>query len=220
MGFGKFVDSIQGRVSTMIPQPITVSDHTLSRKYPLVNESDRVAVFAIKPDMKAGPWIAGGAVLRWYQGQSIALNDIDIYCNSVHQATELAKRLHKQFPNIEEQFSSKFATTYFVNTPDKDWTIQIIKTRDFDDPQDIISGFDISVCKLVTDGTTLAVGKHTAYDIKHNLLRIDDIRPDSIKRFAKYIAYGYMPVEGLFNRIVNNPESKTKYNIEEEYNGI
>ena len=47
--------------------------------YPTVPHSDREAVAVIEPDVKQGPWIAGGAALRWYQGLTVGDNDIDAY---------------------------------------------------------------------------------------------------------------------------------------------
>ena len=50
--------------------------------FPTINEDDSEAATLIWPDIQRGPWIAGGACLRWYQGQPVGENDIDVFCAS------------------------------------------------------------------------------------------------------------------------------------------
>ena len=54
-------------------------------EFPCVHRDDSEPLSIIWPDLKQGPWIAGGACLRWYQCQPVGENDIDIFCSSAEQ---------------------------------------------------------------------------------------------------------------------------------------
>lgn len=207
--------------------------HTITPDIPSWNESSQVfntvhyndwtPVHLISPDMKTGPWIAGGAVLHWYQHTPIGQSDIDVFCKDDKQAQKLVKQF-KGYNCCHVAYESDNATTFkffTVKEPIRSWTIQIIVKNYFNSPEEIIERFDISACKLVTDGYSYILGENTAADIRTKTLRMDyPIRSDSPKRFVKYIAYGYRPVEGLYNNIVNNSEIDWNFTQESDYNGI
>ena len=39
--------------------------------YPTVHKEDQLPVNIIMPDLNTGPWIAGGACLRWFQNNPV-----------------------------------------------------------------------------------------------------------------------------------------------------
>lgn len=191
--------------------------------YPSIPEIDVPIVSIIKPDLANGPWIAGGAALGWYKGESMADTDgdIDIFFVSYEQLQDTANRLNNATKSMFQKYDSKYAKTYEVNLSDKSWTIQLIKCRYMEQPQDIIDAFDISVCEVVTDGNKFLLGQNTAYDIRNSLLRFKyPLREDAIKRYAKYYAYGYRPVEGTWERVVNNPQGKKAFAADEDYHNV
>ena len=190
-----------------------------SEKYPLVNSIDQEPINVIDPNWANGPWIAGGAVLRWYQGQPVGESDIDVFCSSALQADTLIATI-KSYGRYTTKFESENATTlsYTSHHGDKHWTLQIIKRRFFSSAEEIIDNFDISVCKLATDGKNLSLGSNTAKDIREKNLRFQmPLQPDALKRLTKYWTYGYRPVEGTIESIQNNPVGKWHFNSDEDY---
>lgn len=187
--------------------------------YPLINSADQEPINIIGPDWTKGPWIAGGAVLRWYQNQPVGESDIDIFCSSALQADTVISKI-KSYGRYTTKFESDNATTlsYTSHDGEKNWTLQIIKRRFFISAEEIIDNFDISVCKLATDGKNLSLGIDTAKDIREKNLRFQmPLQPDALKRLTKYWTYGYRPVEGTIEAIQNNPVAKWHFNSDEDY---
>ena len=99
------------------------------------------------------------------------------------------------------------------------WTIQIIRRRFFNNYEEIIKNFDITVCQIVTDGTYIELGEYTARDIREKNLRMSQpLHDDAVKRLTKYWVYGYRPVDGLIDAIVKNPTGRWAFNPSEDYN--
>lgn len=185
--------------------------------YPTVHQDDWIPVTAIQPNFEKGPWIAGGAGLRWYQGQPVGESDIDVYCNSPMQA-ELLQRRISELLTYTERFRSENAVTLEVSKDSKTWTVQIIKKSYYTDMQKIIDGFDISVCQVATDGDQFLLGRETARDIRERNLRMRmPLQPDALKRLVKYWTYGYRPVDGLLEAVQSNPVGRWEFNPAEDY---
>lgn len=174
--------------------------------YTCIPKYDTIAVELIEPDMHRGPWIAGGAALQWYQDKEVGLHDIDVFCRTPQQAQQLIdKLLRKYSDNTQLLFKSENAYTISV-IPDryvaKSWKIQIITKEYFDNVEQVLNRFDITVCKIATDGFTWHLGPQMAADLRTRTLRMVYVKPDSIKRYSKYMAYGFMPTDGLFEQVV------------------
>jgi hypothetical protein len=189
--------------------------------YPTVVYQDREPVSIIRPG-KNGPWIAGGACLRWYQGLPVQDADIDVFCNSKEQAQTLIDEV-RSYGRYSNKFTSDNATTidYHVKhlgVSPSTWTIQIITKRYYSNMQEVIDNFDLSVCQVATDGTSWALGKHTAKDIREKNLRMSlPLMPDALKRLVKYWTYGYRPVDGLVEAVQTNPVARWAFSPEEDY---
>lgn len=169
--------------------------------YKTVHPSDIEAVMLVNPNLTTGPWVAGGAILHWYNNTPVGFSDIDVFCKDNQQATTLISKL-KGTEDVVVCFESDNATTFRYNNYQR---IQIITREFFATPQDVIDRFDISVCRLLTDGYTFMLGEHTAHDIRTKTLRMKlPIREEGVKRYIKYLAYGYRPVDGLHQEIVNS----------------
>lgn len=188
--------------------------------FPMVHHRDFEPISIISPNMEKGPWIAGGAPLRWYQGQPVGDSDIDIFCSNVKQAIDLVDSF-KSYGRYHTKAESDNAVTleYWPKDDyDKKWTIQVIRRRYFNNASDIIKNFDISVCQIVTDGTSIQMGTYTARDIREKNLRMEiPVAPDAVKRLTKYWTYGYRPVDGLLQAIMNDPATKWEFNPSEDY---
>ena len=62
-------------------------------EFPTVHRADNEPVNLIWPDIDHGPWIAGGAALRWYQGLPVGENDIDVFCADTKQAADVIENI-------------------------------------------------------------------------------------------------------------------------------
>lgn len=186
---------------------------------PTCHNDDAEPLTIIWPDLERGPWIAGGACLRWYQGQPVGDNDIDIFCSSAEQAQKLVDEI-KSYGRYSVKFESENATTlsYHNKSGDKFWTLQIIKRRYFKNLKEVIDNFDISVCQIGTGGQEWLLGTTTACDIREKNLRMRmPLQPDAAKRLAKYWTYGYRPVEGLLDAVRTNPNANQEFLIDGDY---
>lgn len=188
-------------------------------RVPCCHNEDQEPVTIIWPDAKHGPWIAGGAALRWYQGLPVGENDIDIFCSSAEQVQQVIDNI-KSYGRFSTKFESENAITLSYHGKDglKYWTLQIIKRRYFKDLQDVLDSFDITVCQIATGGQEWVMGKHTARDIREMNLRMNiPLQPDAAKRMAKYWTYGYRPVEGLLEAVQTNPVAKKEFTNDGDY---
>ena len=188
-------------------------------EYPTVHRDDHEAITVVSPNLKKGPWIAGGACLRWYQNQPVEESDIDVFCADAKQAADVIQRV-KDTGRFTTKYESSNATTfgYWSQDSSKQWTIQIITRRFFDDINAVIRSFDITVCEIGTCGNEWVLGPFTAKDIREKNLNFKlPLQADAVKRLTKYWTYGYRPVEGTVELIANNPNSKWQYTVEEDY---
>jgi hypothetical protein len=193
----------------------------LIASYPTVFPRDLEPVSIIKPGVN-GPWIAGGAGLRWYQGLPVGDSDIDVFCSSKEQAQSVINEV-RSWGRFSNKFTSDNATTLDYYAKDtsqgvQNWTIQIITKRYYNNMQEIIDNFDLSVCQVATDGKSWALGRHTAKDIRERNLRMEmPLMPDALKRLVKYWTYGYRPVDGLVEAVQSNPVGRWEFSPEEDY---
>ena len=198
-------------------EPIDVVD------FPTVHREDSEPLTLIWPDVKNGPWIAGGAALRWWQGQPVGDSDIDVFCASAKQAEEVIERI-KDYGRWQRKHESDNAVTLSYWSKEdsfKIWTIQIIKRRYFKSLEDIINSFDMTVCEIGTGGNEWVLGKQTAKDIRERNLRLKmPLQPDALKRVVKYWTYGYLPVEGVLEAVQNNPVGKWQFKLDEDYQNV
>jgi hypothetical protein len=188
--------------------------------YPTIPVNDREAVSLIEPCLAKGPWIAGGAPLRWYQNQTVGENDIDVFCANAKQAADIIERI-KSYNRFNIKFESENAVTIGYNKKGEyttRWTIQVITRRYFSSVQEVIDNFDISVCQIATCGNEWVLGNQTAKDIREKNLRMTlPLHPDAPKRLTKYWVYGFRPVPGLLENIIDNPETRWSYSNDEDY---
>jgi len=212
-------------------------DYSLLQKYyPEVKEKMHLlALDAIRPEMTNGPWIGGGAALQWYLNKSCK-TDIDVWCRTEKQEEKIIQRLTSR--GFYETWKSDNAITYRGNIPYENKThdsssvkdisdilpdkitIQLIKRTYPQSPKEIIDDFDFTACQLVTDGVTYIAGKNTYKDIKAKKLRLVQYFPKTfLKRYVKYVAYGFTPDPDLINDIFEQHGNNVdmEFNVEGEY---
>ena len=190
------------------------------KEYPTIHKNDWEPVTLIEPDLDHGPWIAGGAALHWWQYQPVGESDIDVFCRDQIQAQQVIDRI-KTYGRYHVKFESENAVTIEYNSIgdwNQHWTIQIITRRYFKSIQDVINGFDITVCEIGTTGTEWHMGQFTARDIRERNLRFKlPLQPDAPKRLTKYWVYGYRPVPGTVEQIYDNPNTRWAFSETEDY---
>jgi hypothetical protein len=187
--------------------------------YPTIPTKDTEAVAIIEPDLKQGPWIAGGAPLRWYQNKPVGENDIDVFCRTNMQAQQVIDRV-KSYGRFSVKYESDNAVTlnHWNRDGTDNWTIQIIRRRFFPDIRSVIDSFDITVCQIATVGDEWILGDNTARDIRERNLRFaGELQSDAAKRLVKYWCYGYRPTEGVIESVRNNPKGRWAFRDDEEY---
>lgn len=198
----------------------------------IIHKDDAHILDIIRPDIKKGPWIAGGAVLQWINGQNIGLSDIDVYFKSQEQLDTFVNKIINNKKKSDDSFikstfgfiqseplkwsivsSTEFAKTYrYYPKNDAEYIIIQLIIKDFyDTPEDVINEFDITVCQLVTDGYNLRYGEKTMADIKNKRLRFNTIKPAMIKRMMKYWTYGYTPDNDILDQIRTIPDIDETY---------
>jgi hypothetical protein len=189
-------------------------------EFPTVHKFDSEPITIIWPDIKNGPWIAGGACLRWYQGQPVGNSDIDVFCKSNVQAQQLIDAI-KSYGRFTVKYESENAVTLQYHKKGDyltSWTIQIITRRYFNSIEEVINSFDITVCEIGTAGNHWVFGPTTARDIREKNLRFKlPLQPDAPKRLTKYWTYGYRPVEGTIEAIQQNPSTRWSFALDEDY---
>jgi hypothetical protein len=182
--------------------------------YPCVSINDQEPVSIIEPDFEQGPWIAGGAALRWYQRLPVGESDIDVFCKDSRQAQSVIDKI-KSYNRFNVKHESDNAITIEYHRKDDwatSWTIQIITRRYFSSLREVIDNFDITVCQIGTCGREWLTAPPTARDIReHNLRFTGKLHPTSVKRLTKYWVYGFRPVEGTLENLVLDANVKWKF---------
>ena len=179
--------------------------------YPTAHKEDQLLVNIISPDLKDGPWIAGGACLRWFQNQPVGeYSDIDVFCKNEKQAQKLIDYIKNEVGlshfngHTSTIIKTDNACTFNVNANSRNWKLQIITCKYFDTIQDVVASFDITVCQVATSGNEWILGTDTAKDINEKNLRFNRITNQTPKRLVKYWTYGFTPVPGTIETIQNH----------------
>jgi hypothetical protein len=189
-------------------------------EYLLIPELD-FDLFKTLKIQKFNAVIAGGSCIRWYQGLPVKNHDIDLWFNSVTDRTAFIENLiSNPSVQIEDEHETANAITYKIKfNKNKIYRIQTIKTL-YKDIYSLIDNFDITVCKIATDGNTWFLGENTVKHIKNKKLVIDKPTEITPKRFMKYWAYGFEPdVETieLVKNIQNGQWDYSNAGLEDDY---
>jgi hypothetical protein len=159
-------------------------------------------------NMDHGPWLAGGAVRKIYLNEDIAGSDWDFWFKTPEQF-KLAEQKIKDL-GASMAYTSDNAVSYKYYTDDGSiQNLQIVKTRFFDNAQQVIDQFDFTVCQLATDGNTTIIGRNTAKDLRTKTLRLNktELPAYIMPRLVKYMVYGYRPCAALLTQIDQNLNS-------------
>lgn len=170
---------------------------------------DKQIVDLIKPNFETGPWICGGACMSWIQGSEIpAYRDIDVYFKNATQWKIFVDQMKKIAVDTKNKFSythvfdSENSLTFWLKADDRTWTIQAIKLYYSESIEEIFSKFDITACKIATDGNTYRVGSpDTVNHIFNKILDIPELKLNSVARVIKYLSKGYTLTEDTYDKL-------------------
>lgn len=186
---------------------------------PTVHESDRELMEYLNLE-KNRAIVAGGAALYWYQNQPVKDHDIDLWFKTREDAEAMTKYLcEKQDP----VFKTDNADTFEIDRNSKIYKVQVIRRHVYDNVNDLLDRFDITVCKVATDGNHWWIGRHFITDLKDRRLRFTSFKPEMVRRMVKYMVYGYTPDDATLQQIINDPRVKWDYTNDqgvEEYDAI
>lgn len=197
-----------------------------------VPKHDQWVIELIAPDLSNGPWIAGGSVIRWYQGLPVELHDIDVFFRNRKQFDDLKNQLVGRSNNLLSKLSFGALTTYSnwqliyssesaetYKTINNEFLVQLIQSKFYTSIDEVLNGFDITASKIATDGKYW-YSNHplTEQHIQNRVLDMDTIQHKSaIKRLLKYWAYGYQPTARTLNLIESQNQLNTDFANDIEY---
>lgn len=187
-----------------------------------------------------GPWIAGGFPLSVYRGDKLFAHDIDFFFKDEQQFEVYISLFDKHFvkrntkevkgdiinpcseiflTNRVSRVDTENAVTFIPSDVigEESVTVQFIKKSFYDDIEAVLDDFDISVCKIATDGVEFLASDRTYDHIDNSIFEIDLIHEKSIKRFTKYVQYGFTPTEKTIQRIFEHKDFITDFTGIDDY---
>lgn len=196
------------------------SKRLMVKEYSLIDSKDWEPVTIINPSLEHGPWIAGGAALKWYTRRAVGLSDIDVFFKSNSQLEQVLSFIKSSGRFFVRYESDNAITIDYRSLNDKEeysWDIQLIKKRYYDDPEELIKSFDVTVSQIATDGKTWITGPKTKDHIKNKVLEFSHVQSNTARRLVKYWTYGYQPTSETINYVLNNSGENWKYSYEDDY---
>jgi hypothetical protein len=159
--------------------------------------------------------IAGGAALRWYTGQSVNNHDVDLWFTS---DTDLFRATQHLSSIGTLRYNTPNAKTYDVEINKSSYSVQLIN-KIYPSVEEMLDCFDITVCKIATDGYGWWIGNGFSQDLKTKTLRMTHFKKGSMRRFVKYVNYGFEPEPTLLQRLLDDPVVNLDYanDSHEEY---
>lgn len=165
---------------------------------------------------KYGAYIAGGCALRWYQDLPVGNHDIDVWFTSSESLEEMKASLFSQikFKHCNIIFQSDNADTIELELDDITYRVQLIK-KYYNTIDELLERFDISVCKVATDGNSWILGKDFAQDLRHRRLRVTAHHPKILRRVMKYWTYGFEPMDYTLHTIIESADTEWDFQQKE-----
>lgn len=180
--------------------------------YGTLTDKDQAIANKINLDYIRGV-VAGGAALRWWGGQNVDDHDIDIWFHNEQDLQAAINQLNQVGSNT---ITTKNAKTYLVVANEIEYTVQLI-SKISPTVEELFKDFDITVCRIATDGHRWWIGPQFAQDYKTKTLRMVNLRKNSLRRFVKYVNYGYQPEPQLWQALLDHPDVNWDYSTMESY---
>lgn len=136
-----------------------------------------------------GCWLAGGAALALYTGDTHSIKDWDLFFKSWDH-WQFAKETFKNM-GFAYKTESEWSHTFELSGVE----VQLVTRHFYDKVDDIFSKFDFTVCCFALDGNDLCYTAEAKKDVMNkelNFIYTENL-PTCIKRIARYGAKGFMP---------------------------
>lgn len=158
-----------------------------------------------KPLEELDGYIAGGSCLTIYScphnkmwtnlQPNFNINDIDIYFKTKTSFKDVFLVFKKHFPDILTDGCCVEHPILLLPKAIRNYPKLHIIVSKYGPMEELIDGFDFSVCQLGYDFQNIYVGTHTMDDIRTRTLRLLSLHtPEKIYyRILKYKAKGYIP---------------------------
>lgn len=171
-------------------------------------------------DFEDGPWIAGGFPLSVYRNDIHFNHDIDFFFKNEEQFNQYVEIFERVFNdgkeekfNIEHLFSTAYKSKEFMVVKSENaYTfipsssfknkVQFIKKKFYNSLDEVFADFDITVCRIFTDGVDFIASDETYNHIENNILHCQKVHEKSIRRFTKYVKYGFNPTKETVQAIL------------------
>ena len=169
---------------------ISESLPTFARKFSLllgnINKIGKLLPFDYGYGIDSGPWLCGGAILRWFNNEGPG--DFDIFCKSQKQEILILKSMNAKFEVGKE---SNYAYTYNVYGN----KVQIIKHsfHNQDSLEGILDKIDFTICHFGISHEAILFNTTTLQDAADKKIKIHHINNanDTLRRIIKYTQRGY-----------------------------
>jgi hypothetical protein len=113
------------------------------------------------------------------------------------------------------------ASTFEVTACDTNkWKIQLIKNNYHKTAVDLLNRFDISICKIATDGERWWVGDNFIEHLSQRRFTVDRYNSKTFKRIVKYMSYGYELSPECWTNVCSSPQVEWFFETptEDDYN--
>lgn len=162
-------------------------------------------------DINKGPWLAGGAALKLYKEDFSYESDYDIWFSSEQQLRAVFEKVVNNANQKDKTITSSIETcirnifsdddsktsklvhesdnafTFHVPSIGKVQLIKLIKPT----LSELLDDFDITICQVATDCSTIFLTDVALHDINKNVLKLSNINKNSGARLVKYRLYDY-----------------------------
>jgi hypothetical protein len=150
-----------------------------------------------RPD-ENGPWLAGGSV--WKAIENLPIDcDIDFFFKNEAQYEEYVRKL-KSIPytyHIVTEKKNKYNTTFGFHIYEKGYNktipVQFVSFRLCNSLEELLSGFDFTVCQFGFDGHRLYTGDTAFDDLKTRTIKFNNVRDTAATAIhvKKYLDRGF-----------------------------
>jgi hypothetical protein len=184
-------------------------------KLPEIPQNEKFLLDMIQPDLYTGPWIAGGAVLRWLDQKPLDNHDLDVFCRTSEQYLNISEKLSTLFAmhiitdssiSCIRQHDSANAVTWKITKDNTSRNVQVIK-RPRLMLSELFGAFDIRVCRMATDGVGVIAAPGAWEDFQNRQITVNlPAHTHCIQRIVKYMCYGYNPSWDVLQHIIDSDD--------------
>ena len=151
-----------------------------------------------KPD-EDGPWLAGGSVWKAIEGLPLDC-DIDFFFKDKIQYDAYLRKL-KSIPYVyhvvtekKNDYNITFGFHIYEKGYNKTVPLQYVSFRHCNSLEELLNGFDFTVCQFGFDGQRLMIGDTALEDLKSRIIRFNNVAncANTAYHVKKYLERGFI----------------------------